>query len=135
MKKYLNLATFYLVLGLLSGIFYREFTKSNSFEGQTVLSAVHAHTLILGFVFFLIVLLLEKNFILSKVKHFNKWLVTYNIGLVYVLGTFVARGILQVKGEDMAGLSHIAGLGHAILGVALVWFVVIVRKAITKLEN
>ena len=33
MKKYFNFATFYLVLGLVMGVFYREFTKFIGFEG------------------------------------------------------------------------------------------------------
>ena len=35
MKKYFNLATFYLILGLAMGVFYSEFTKINGFEGKT----------------------------------------------------------------------------------------------------
>ncbi|EEH98488.1 DUF2871 domain-containing protein [Clostridium tertium] len=132
MKKYFNFATFYLVLGLVMGVFYREFTKFNGFEGKTVLSVVHTHSITLGFIFFILVLLLEKNFGLSKIKHFSKWLVLYNVSLIYVLGTFTARGIMQVLGTDFAGLSHIAGLGHAMIGIAMIWFVVIVNKSIKE---
>ena len=132
MKKYFNFATFYLVLGLVMGVFYREFTKFNGFEGKTVLSVVHTHSITLGFIFFILVLLLEKNFGLSKIKHFSKWLVLYNVSLIYVLGTFTARGIMQVLGTDFAGLSHIAGLGHAMIGIAMIWFVVIVNKSIKQ---
>jgi len=132
MKKYFNFATFYLVLGLVMGVFYREFTKFNGFEGKTVLSVVHTHSITLGFIFFILVLLLEKNFGLSKIKHFSKWLVLYNVSLIYVLGTFTARGIMQVLGTDFAGLSHISGLGHAMIGIAMIWFVVIVNKSIKE---
>lgn len=130
MKKYLNLSSFYLAVGLLMGVFYREFTKMSGFEGQTVLAGVHTHTLVLGFLFFLVVLLLEKSFKISEVKHFGKWLISYNVGLIYMLATLIARGILEVNGTDFAGLSHIAGLGHAILGASLVWFLIILNKAI-----
>lgn len=130
MKKYFNFATFYMILGLIMGVFYREFTKLNNFEGKTVLGVVHTHALTLGFIFFILVLLLEKNFILSKVKSFNIWNIFYNISLIYVLITLSLRGIMQVLGSDFAGLSHIAGLGHALLGIALVWFIIIVNKAI-----
>ncbi len=132
MKKYFNFATFYLAIGLIMGVFYREFTKINGFEGKTVLSVVHTHALTLGFIFFILVLLLEKNFQLSKAKHFQKWMIFYNISLIYVLATFAARGVMQVLGTDFAGLSHIAGLGHAMLGVAMIWFVVIVNKSIKE---
>lgn len=57
-------------------------------------------------------------------------MVHYNVSLVYVLGTFTARGIMQVLGTDFTGLSHIAGLGHAMIGITMIWFVVIVNKAI-----
>lgn len=130
MRKYFNLSTFYLVLGLIMGVFYREFTKINGFEGQTVLSVVHTHAITLGFIFFILVLLLDKNFNISNNKGTKSWCILYNISLLYVLATFTARGVLQVLGKDFAGLSHIAGLGHALLGVALIWFVIIVNKSL-----
>lgn len=132
MKKYFNFATFYMIIGLIMGVFYREITKLHNFEGKTVLGVVHTHALTLGFIFFIIVLLLEKNFNLSKIKNFNVWNIFYNVSLIYVLITLTLRGVMQVLGKDFAGLSHIAGLGHALLGIALVWFVVIVNKAIKE---
>lgn len=134
MRNYFKLSTFYLVLGLSLGVFYREFTKFNNFSGVTTLSSAHTHVLVLGFIFFLIVLLLEKNFTLSNVKNFGKWIILYNVGLIYSVATLVARGILQVKGADFAGLSHIAGLGHAILGISLIWFAILLNKAIKASE-
>lgn len=132
MKKLFNLSCIYLGLGLLLGLFQREFTKINNFTGQTVLGTAHAHTLVLGFLFFLVVLLLDKNFSISSDKHFSKWLISYNIGLVLLIGTIVFRGILDVLSKDFAGLPHIAGLGHTILCVSLVWFMVIINKSLKK---
>lgn len=130
MKKYFNFATFYAIVGLIMGVFYREFTKINNFDGRTVLGVVHTHALTLGFIFFILVLLLEKNFNLSKIKSFNTWNIFYNISLIYVLITLILRGIIEVLGNDFIGLSHIAGLGHALLGIALIWFIIIANKAI-----
>ncbi|AYE33550.1 DUF2871 domain-containing protein [Clostridium septicum] len=130
MKKYLNLSTFYLILGLAFGVFYREFTKMNSFEGVTVLDGIHSHILILGFIFFLVILLLEKSFKISSVKSFNKWLIFYNVSFIYMIISLTIRGIMQVNGSDFAGLSHIAGLSHVMLGGALIWFIVIANKAL-----
>lgn len=135
MQKIFKISSFYLFLGLALGVFYREFTKFNNFTGKTTLGLTHAHTLILGFVFFMIVLLLEKNFKISSSKSFKSWIVTYNVGLIYVISTLVFRGILQIQGIDFNGLSHIAGLGHAILGVSLIWFSVMVNKVIKNYEN
>lgn len=135
MRKYLNLASFYLALGLVGGVFFREFTKLNGFEGQTTLKALHPHALILGFFMFLGVILFEKSFNISKVKHFSKWLIAYNVTLVYVWITMLIRGIAQVRGFEVAGLNHIAGLAHALFGIAMIWFIVILYKAIGKEEK
>ncbi|MDU5106967.1 DUF2871 domain-containing protein [Clostridium sp.] len=132
MKKYFNLATFYLILGLAMGVVYREFTKIHEFQGRTVLAAVHTHALTLGFMFFILVLLLIKNFNISQIKGFKAWSIFYNVSLIYLLSTLTARGMLQILGNDFAGLSHIAGLGHVLLSIALVWFVVIVNKSIKE---
>mgnify|MGYP000365555713 CR=1 FL=1 len=130
MQKYFKISSFYLLFGLVMGIFSREFTKLNNFSGYTVLKSVHTHTLVLGFLFFIIVLLLEKNFTISNNKSFNKWIVLYNLGLLYLIITLSIRGILQVIGSD-----HIAGLGHAILGVSLVWFLAIVNKELKVYDS
>ncbi|MCF0148010.1 MAG: DUF2871 domain-containing protein [Clostridium sp.] len=132
MKKYFNLATVYLVIGLAMGMVYREFTKLNEFQGETVLSGVHTHALTLGFMFFILVLILIKNFNISQIKGFKAWSILYNISLIYLLVTLTIRGMLQVLGKDFAGLSHIAGLGHVLLSIALIWFVVIVNKSIKE---
>lgn len=135
MQKFFKISSFYLFLGLALGVFYREFTKFNHFTGTTTLGLTHAHTLMLGFMFFMIVLLLEKNFKISDSKNFKSWLITYNVGLIYLISMLVFRGVLQVQGTDFNGLSHMAGLGHAILGISLIWFTVIVNKAIKNYEN
>ena len=135
MQKYFKISTFYLILGLVLGIFYREYTRMNNFTGITALSVTHTHVLILGFMFFIMVLLLEKNFNISNIKGFKSWIITYNIGFIYLIATLVFRGILQVNNSDFAGLSHIAGLGHVILGASLCWFAVIVNKALKNYDN
>lgn len=135
MQKYFKISSFYLLFGLVMGIFSREFTKFNNFSGYTVLKSVHTHTLVLGFLFFIIVLLLEKNFTISNNKSFNKWIILYNLGLLYLIITLSIRGILQVIGSDFVGLSHIAGLGHAILGISLVWFLAIVNKELKVYDS
>lgn len=132
MKKLYYSSLFYVILGLLAGIFYREFTKVNEFTGVTVLVAAHTHILVLGFLFFLLVLLLAKQFGVHERKGFSSWFIVYHIGLLATVGALVARGIMQVNGTDFAGLPHIAGLSHAILGGTLIWFVVMVGKSIKE---
>ena len=62
MKRYLNMALLYAVFAMAGGVFYREFTKFNGFTAATTFSVVHTHYFLLGMVFFLLLLLLEKNF-------------------------------------------------------------------------
>lgn len=130
MKKYYYLSFTYLILGLIAGVFYRELTKAAGFTGDTVLRGVHTHLLVLGFLFFLVVLLLEKSFGLSHLKGMKAWFITYQVALITVVATMVVRGIAEVKGFEVAGLSHMAGLTHALLGITLVWFMILVGKVI-----
>ncbi len=130
MKKLFNLSFFYLILGLALGVFFREFTKLNDFTGVTTLSAAHTHTLVLGFIFFLVIVVLENVFTISNIKNFNIWLITYNIGLLSLISTLVARGILEVLSKDFAGLPHMAGASHVILGLSLIWFMIMLKKSI-----
>ena len=81
MKKLLNASFIYMLAGVASGLFYREFTKLNDFpEGQfTQLGLAHTHLLTLGFIVLLIALVLEKVFTLSRSKLFGWffWLYKY----------------------------------------------------------
>ena len=48
MRRLLYSFLFYMIIGLLSGFYYRELTKAHHFTGDTQLALVHTHTLILG---------------------------------------------------------------------------------------
>lgn len=132
MKKLYNTTLFYAVLGLAIGVFYREYTKFMAFDGITVLGKGHGHTLALGFMFFLIVLLLEKVFLLSNKKYFNAFYYTYNIGLISTISTMIVRGILQINKIQFNGLSHISGLTHLILGAGFILFLMNLKQALKK---
>ena len=47
-KKWINLSILYAILGLASGVFYREFTKWNGFTGISSLRVMHVHYIVLG---------------------------------------------------------------------------------------
>lgn len=64
----MNTALLCAVLAIVGGVFYREFTKFNGFTAKTTLSVVHTHYFLLGMVFFLLLLLLEKNFSFTSDK-------------------------------------------------------------------
>ncbi|WP_413332508.1 DUF2871 domain-containing protein [Brevibacterium sp. GP-SGM9] len=133
MKKIFNAAFAYMIIGVLSGLFYREFTKANDFpEGDfTQLGLVHTHLLTLGFIVLLIVLVLDKVFGLSGTKLFSWFFWTYNAGVVLTSATMVWHGMLTVLGqESSAMIAGVAGLGHIALSVGMVLLFLALRKKI-----
>jgi len=128
------------MLGMLLGVFYREFTKINNFTGETVLSGLHTHILVSGLFFFLIVLLLEKSFELTKNKNFNKFMVTYNIGLILSVIMMAIRGCVEVLNLEIStmidySISGIAGLSHIIMTIAYILFFLILLNRINDVDN
>ena len=134
MKRYINTALLYAILAMAGGVFYREFTKFNGFTAKTTLSVVHAHYFLLGMVFFLLLLLLEKNFSFTGPKT-GRVLVLYHVGLNLTAVMLVVRGVVQVLGTPLstgmsAAISGMAGIGHILLGVSLVLLLVQIRRSI-----
>ena len=134
MKRYMNLTLLYAVLAMVGGVFYREFTKFNGFTDKTTLGVVHTHYFLLGMVFFLLLLLLEKNFSFTGAKT-GRILVAYQIGLNLTAVMFVVRGVTQVLGTALssgmsAAISGIDGIGHILLGVSLVLLLVQIRCSV-----
>lgn len=139
MKRYMNLSRVYAVLAMVGGVFYREFTKFNGFTGKTTLGMVHPHYFLLGMVFFLLLLLLEKNFGFTGPKT-GRVLVAYQVGLNLTTVMFVVRGVTQVLGTNLsagmtAAISGMAGIGHIILGVSLVVLLVQIRRSVAAAEG
>ena len=132
MKRYMNSALLYAILAMAGGVFYREFTKFNRFTSKTILSVVHTHYFLLGMVFFLLLLVLEKNLSFTGVKT-GRVLLTYHIGLNLTAVMLVVRGVTQVMGAELsrgvdAAISGIAGIGHILLGVGLVLVLLQIRR-------
>lgn len=123
MKHYKNAALFYTIAATAGGIFYREFTRFNSFTAPTALAKLHTHYFMLGMFFFLILLLLEKVFAFSD-KRTKRLTTVYHIGLNLTCVMLAVRGVVQVLGTELskaadASISGIAGIGHLLLGFSL----------------
>ena len=133
MKKYLNLSLVYAVAALCCGVFYREFTKWNGYNGVTTLGKAHAHLLMMGTIVFLIVALFSAHQDLKKSKMFRTFLWMYNIGLPVTALMMVVRGITQVLNLSLsnavsASISGIAGIGHALTGVGIILLLLSLKK-------
>ena len=139
MKKLYYSASAYLAAGLLSGIIFREVTKIAGVPGPTALSKVHTHILALGFLMFLLLLLFEKTLDITKADYFSFFFAAYHTGLVITIVSMFTRGIVTIleqkgilalsSGLD-ASISGISGLGHAILTIAFVILMNILKQRI-----
>lgn len=131
MHKLAKTSMVYMILGLIFGVYYREFTKFTNFSDKTQLSVLHTHTLVLGMLLFLIVLLLETNFKLSQQKYFQRFYLFFNAGLIITLGMLLLHSTLTVLGyPDSAAISGIAGIGHLLLTIGLGFFFHSLLKAL-----
>lgn len=136
MKRYANTALLYAILAMVGGVFYREFTKFNSFTAKTTLSVVHTHYFLMGMVFFLLLLMLEKAFSFTGAKT-GRVLALYHVGLNLTAVMLVVRGVFQVLGNSLsagmnAAISGIAGIGHILLGVSLILMLLQIKRSVTK---
>ena len=100
-------------------MFYREFTT---------LSVVHTHYLMLGMVFCLLMVVVEKNFHFVATK-ISKYLLFYHIGLNLTAVMLVIRGVVQVLSLD-ASIAVLIGIAHLILGISMVLVLISIRNCI-----
>lgn len=136
MKRCMNASLLYAILAMVGGVFYREFTKFNGFTARTTLGVVHTHYFLLGMVFFLLLLLLEKSFSFMEAKT-KRVLTAYQVGLNLTAVMFVVRGVPQVLGTELsagmnAAISGIAGIGHILLGISMVMLLLQVKKSVAE---
>ena len=136
MKRCMNASLLYAILAMVGGVFYREFTKFNGFTARTTLGVVHTHYFLLGMVFFLLLLLLEKSFSFMGAKT-KRVLTAYQVCLNLTAVMFVVRGVPQVLGTELsngmnAAISGIAGIGHILLGISMVMLLLQVKKSVAE---
>ncbi|MGM9925904.1 MAG: DUF2871 domain-containing protein [Bacillus sp. (in: firmicutes)] len=141
MKKLFNSAFVYLILALASGVLFRELTKILAVTEPTALGKVHGHLLSLGFIMFLLFLVIEKCFTISEEKHFNLFFILYHVGVASMAACMLTRGIvtaLELNGSLTlsngldAAISGISGLSHIVLTIAFVLFMFLLKNRIEK---
>lgn len=133
MKKIMNTSIIYFVLAMAGGVFYREFTKWNSYTKPTTLGVLHVHLLILGTVVFLLTAVFAKITELEQNSLFKKFFILYNIVLPAMTILMLVRGIVQVLGIDLGKmgngmLSGFAGLSHIGMMTALLMLLFSIKK-------
>lgn len=136
-RRYFNAAIVYAILAMVGGVFYREFTKYLAFTGKTNLSLVHSHYIVLGMAFFLLLALLEKTFAFSARKGIAGWVTVYHVGLNLTSICLFLRGLAQATQATLstglnASLSGMSGLGHILLGTAMLALLFLIRNSAMK---
>lgn len=139
MKKLTRTAFIYAIVAMISGVLYREGSKFLEVTEPTTWSFTHTHFFVLGMFFFLIVLLIEKNFCIMKDKKFNLFYYIYNAGLLIKGSMLWVRGAVDLTTSvpiiyDKM-ISGISGVGHILLGVGIILFFVILKDKIKEEKN
>ena len=131
MRKYNNISFMYAIAALLSGVFYREFTKILDFTGKTTLAFTHLHLFVLGTIMFLIIGILSCITNVEEQRQFKPFMIFYNIGLPFMVTMFYVRGIIQVLGLELSkGISAaISGISHILITIGIVMLFLALRKS------
>lgn len=133
MKKMINISFIYALAAMAGGVFYREFTKFQSYTGVTALGKVHTHLFMLGTFVFLAAALFYDKCSLENSKKFRIFLFLYNIGVPLTAIMLAVRGITQVLGTSLsaganASISGVAGIGHILTGVGFIMFFLALKE-------
>ena len=140
MKKCLNISLIYAIAGLAGGVFYREFSKMNGFDGVTALGKVHTHLLLPGIIVCQITALFCAHFkSLPERKTFKAFLCVYNIGVPLTAVMMTVRGITEVLNIELTrvantAISGFSGIAHIIAAVGIILLIVSL-KGCAKSEN
>lgn len=117
MKKLFKTFLTFLILALGVEVVILISTKIvgwNNFEsGRPFLAAVHVHLMVLGAIFFLIQMILEKLFNITKAKNYNLFYIIYLVGFSLFLSVLLYKGFAQIF-----EFSVIRGITEAIPAIA-----------------
>lgn len=136
MKKLVKTAFIYAIIAMLCGVVYREGSRFLELTEPNTWSFTHTHFFVLGMFFFLIVLILEKEFSLTKDKKFKAFYIIYNIGLIITGIMLWMRGIADITESFYNSydkmISGISGIGHILLGIGIILFFIILNNKIKE---
>lgn len=137
MKKLYYSSFTYLILALASGVIWREITKILDITEKTALNVVHTHLFALGFIMFLVFMVLNHCFHIEQCQRFNTFFILYHVGVGLTALLMFIRGIVsiqEIRGDLVlssrldSSISGIAGIGHMILTVALVILMLMLKE-------
>lgn len=144
-KNILGLSYTSLIMGLIGGVFYREFTKFYGYHAENHLSKLHVHILVLGFLSMFIIYIISKEYDLESILSLRKPIYVFMSGLTFTVVNMTLFGIYEVVSEgknivNKAAIEGLSGIGHITLAIGIVWTIVRIFKIesvknLKKIEN
>lgn len=134
-------AVAWTVVGLASGLYYREMTKHFGLADApdlagTQLAVVHTHVLTLGTIVMLVLLALAAQFAGFGEDWRVRWGVwLWQVGLALTTLGMLVIGSLQVSGIEgfnTPALGGVSGLGHILLTAAFVFILLGLLRAVRR---
>lgn len=128
-QNIIGLSYTFLVMGLIAGVFYREFTKFYKYQADNHLSKLHVHVLVLGFLLMMILYLVVKEYDVKKILTIRTPLYVFVSGFTFTIVNMTLSGFYEVVSANRpiikkAALEGLSGLGHIVLSIGIVWIVV-----------
>ncbi|WP_370894254.1 DUF2871 domain-containing protein [Janibacter sp. GXQ6167] len=135
LKTIYRAAVAWTAVGLIGGLFYREFTKAQGVDGGTQLALLHTHALTLGTMTMLILLALVATLRIDEFKNFTAGFWTYTAGAALTSIMLTVKGSLQVLGSaaaDSPAIAGISGLGHITITLGLILLLMAIGAAVKQ---
>lgn len=129
--RFINWALAYAVVALICGVLFRELGKYGFLALPDTFGRIHGHLISLGTILLLAELALNHWLKFSDEKGSDAAFWCQQAGLILSAIMMGVRGYLGTVSLD-AMISGIAGVGHILLAVGLIWTLVLIRKAVIK---
>lgn len=138
--KEINFAIGYAIAALVMGVIFREFDRFGLSALPQTMGRIHGHLLSLGTLFMLILAVLQSlgkpAGALSRQKGYTIAFWLYQSGLILMCVMLFVRGMTGLlDGPVNFVISGIAGVGHILLAVGLIWILFDVRKALIEVQK
>lgn len=135
LKTIYRAAVAWTAVGLIGGLYYREFTKAQGVDGGTQLALLHTHALTLGTLTMLVLLALVAALRIDQFKNFTAGFWVYTAGAALTSTMLAVKGTLQVLGSASANspaIAGISGLGHITITVGLILLLIAIGAAVKQ---
>ncbi|MEG2158516.1 MAG: DUF2871 family protein [Clostridia bacterium] len=137
MKKLLKTFISFIILALVVEVAILLTTKIVGWDptvsGRPWVVSAHVHIMVLGALFTLIMMILDKLFNITSAKLFSAFYIVYLVGFSLLLAFILYKGFNQLLGGTIINgiLQAGAGMAHITMFVALFMFCAVLKQSVT----